>query len=96
MQQSEYTKVKVHNEVDLCETSDMDVKQIIERIMLKNRISYCIKWHKQGFLWNSRNVCVFCINENAKEEAAALIEALDDDTYSKVQILLQKSKERYF
>ena len=33
--QTIYTKVKVHNEVELCETADMDVKSQIERHFLK-------------------------------------------------------------
>ena len=45
--QPEYTKVKVHNEIELCETSDMEIKQKIERVLLHNRISYYIKWYKQ-------------------------------------------------
>ena len=48
-----YTKVKVHNEVDLCETADMDVKSQIEKALLENRISYYIKWFLQGFFWKS-------------------------------------------
>lgn len=96
MQQSELTKVKVHNEIELCETSDMDAKQVIERILLQNRISYCIKWKKQGFFWNSHDNCIFCVNDNASSEAIALIEELDDDTYSKIRVIMQKSPERYF
>ena len=96
MQQSELTKVKVHNEIELCETSDMEVKQIIERLLLQNRISYCIKWKKVGFFWNNRHNCIFCVNDNACSEAAALIEELDDDTYSKLRLIMQKSPERYF
>lgn len=46
--QPEFTKLKVHNEIELCETADMDVKQKIERTLLANRISYYIKWRKQG------------------------------------------------
>ena len=38
--QTIYTKVKVHNEVELCETADMDVKSQIEKTLLENRISY--------------------------------------------------------
>lgn len=47
--QTIYTKVKVHNEVELCETADMDVKSQIEKTLLENRISYYIKWYKQAF-----------------------------------------------
>lgn len=96
MQQTELTKVKVHNEIELCETADMDVKQVIERALLKNRISYCIKWKKQGFFWNSHDICIFCVNDNAMNEAAAIIDGLDDETYNKIRVIMQKSPERYF
>ena len=71
--QPEYTKVKVHNEIELCETTDMEVKQQIERVLLRNRISYYIKWHKQGLFRRNRDVCLFCVNDNSKEEAEELI-----------------------
>ena len=34
-----YTTLKVNNEIELCEVSDPDCKQLIERALLKNRIS---------------------------------------------------------
>lgn len=94
--QPEYTKVKVHNEIELCETTDMEVKQQIERVLLRNRISYYIKWHKLGIFKRNRNVCVFCINDNSKEEAEELIRSLSKDIESKVHFLLRKSEESYF
>ena len=94
--QPEYTKVKVHNEIELCETTDMEVKQQIERILLRNRISYYIKWYKQGIFKRNRNVCVFCINDNSKEEAEQLIRSLSKDIESKVHFLLRKLGESYF
>ena len=39
-----YTTLKVNNEIELCEVSDPDCKQLIERALLKNRISYYIRW----------------------------------------------------
>ena len=32
-----YTTLKVNNEIELCEVSDPDCKQLIERALLKNR-----------------------------------------------------------
>ena len=39
-----YTTLKVNNEIELCEVSDPDCKQLIERALLKNRISYYIRF----------------------------------------------------
>lgn len=94
--QTIYTKVKVHNEVELCETADMDVKSRIEKTLLENRISYYIKWYKQGFFWNSKNVCVFCVNENSKDEAEELINGLAGENRDKIRFLMSKSKDCFF
>lgn len=94
--QTIYTKVKVHNEVELCETADMDVKSRIEKALLENRISYYIKWYKQGFFWNSKNVCVFCVNENSKDEAEELINGLAGENEDKIRFLMSKSKDCFF
>ena len=94
--QPEYTKVKVHNEIELCETTDMEVKQQIERVLLRNRISYYIKWHKQGLFRRNRDVCLFCVNDNSKEEAEELIRSISNDIESKVRFLLRKTGENYF
>ena len=94
--QTIYTKVKVHNEVELCETADMDVKSRIEKTLLENRISYYIKWYKQGFFWNSKNVCVFCVNENSKDEAEELINELVKKYEDKIRFLMSKSKDCFF
>ena len=94
--QPEYTKVKVHNEIELCETTDMEVKQQIERVLLRNRISYYIKWHKQGLFRRNRDVCLFCVNDNSKEEAEELIRSISNDIESKVSFLLRKTGENYF
>ena len=91
-----YTKVKVHNEVELCETADMDVKSQIEKTLLENRISYYIKWYKQGFFWNSKNVCVFCVNENSRDEAEELINELVKKYEDKIRFLMSKSKDCFF
>lgn len=94
--QPEYTRLKVHNEIELCETADRDIKQKIERILLANRISYCLKWRKQGIFRRNRDVCIFCINDSYKEEAEELIHSLSKDIEEKVRFLMKKTEERYF
>lgn len=94
--QSELTKLKVHNEMALCETTDMEMKQKIEHVLLENRISYYIKWYRQGLFKRNREVCVFCVNENAKDQAEELVQALAKDSEAKVKFLLRRLDERYF
>ena len=73
MQQTLYSMVKVNNEIELCEVGDMDCKQAIERELLQNRISYFIRWNKGGLfrLGRKKDYCIFCVNDNAAEEAEA-------------------------
>ncbi|MCH5269247.1 MAG: hypothetical protein J1E83_00715 [Lachnospiraceae bacterium] len=94
--QTEYTKVKVNNEIELCETVDMEVKQQIERVLLQNRISYYIKWHKQGIFRHGRNLCTICINDNSRNEAEELIRSLGEDVESRVKFLMRKSNDSFF
>ena len=44
-----YTTLKVNNEIELCEVIDLECKKLIERQLLKNRISYYIRWPKSSF-----------------------------------------------
>ncbi len=93
--QPEYTKLKVNNEIELCETSDMGVKQQIEKVLLQKRISYYMKWRKQGLL-RKREVCTICVNDSVRDEAEQLIRSVVEDSDNKVKFLLRKSDERFF
>ena len=64
-----YTTLKVNNEIELCEVSDPDCKQLIERALLKNRISYYIRWPKASFFSRKKDACIICINDNVKDES---------------------------
>lgn len=55
-----YTTLKVNNEIELCEVSDPDCKQLIERALLKNRISYYIRWPKASFFSRKKDACIIC------------------------------------
>ena len=44
MEQPLYTAMKVHNEIELCEVSDPECKKLIEHELLKERISFYIRW----------------------------------------------------
>ncbi len=94
--QTEYTKVKVNNEIELCETVDMDVKKQIEKTLLQNRISYYIKWHKQGIFKRGKNLCIICVNDNSRGEAEELIRSLGEEVEEKVHFLMRRSEESYF
>ncbi|MBE5883634.1 MAG: hypothetical protein E7291_04370 [Lachnospiraceae bacterium] len=90
-----YTTVQVNNEIELCEVSDLDCKQLIERELLKNRISYYIRWQK-GSLFNRRkNSCIICINDTVREDAENIVRAVCDEAGYPVKFLLKKSQYNY-
>lgn len=96
MEQTLYSSLKVNNEIELCEVSDMNCKQLIERELLKNRISYFVKWHKASLLRRKPVTCVFCINDNDKELAENSIRALGKEVESKVEFLMSKTYNDFF
>lgn len=87
--QPEYTKLKVNNEIELCETSDMELKRKIEKILLQKRISYFMKWHRQGVL-HKREICTICVNDSVKDEAEQLIRTELKEVDDKIKFLMRK------
>lgn len=90
-----YTTVKVNNEIELCEVSDPDCKQLIERALLKNRISYYIRWPKPSIFSHKKDSCIICINDMAKEEAENVIRTICDETGYSVKFIMRKSQNNY-
>ncbi len=90
-----YTTMKVNNEIELCEVSDLNCKQLIERELLKNRISYYIRWPKTSLLNRRKNVCIICINDAVREDAEQIVRALCDEVGFHVKFLMKKSSNDY-
>lgn len=90
-----YTTLKVNNEIELCEVSDLDCKQLIERELLKNRISYYIRWQKNSIFSRRKHVCVICINDTAREDAENIVRAVCDEAGYHVKFLMKKSQNNY-
>ena len=96
MEQTIYSSLKVNNEIELCEVSDLDCKQLIERELLKNRISYFVKWQKASLFRRKPETCIFCVNDNDKELAEASIRALGKDVEKKIEFLMSKTNHNFF
>lgn len=90
-----YTALKVNNEIELCEVSDLECKRIIERELLKNRISYYIRWPKSKFFNRNKYLCVICVNDNAKEEAENVVRTICDEAGYHVRFIMKKSQNTY-
>lgn len=94
MQQS-FSTVKVNNEIELCEVYSEECKKVIERALLKNRISYYIRWPKTSFFSARRKSCIICINDNSRDEAEEVISAVCDETGYRVRFIMKKSHNDY-
>ena len=88
--QTLFTNVKVNNEIELCEISDLECKQLIERALLQNRISYYIRWSKSSFFSKKQN-CIICINDNSKEEAEEVVRMVCEETGFRVRFIMRRS-----
>lgn len=84
----------VSREVDFCRAYSMEAKDKLEKLFLKNRISYFIEWQDRSVLSRlfagdekkSRNVFTIRINEADVEKATQLISGIDS-------VKIRKKKE---
>jgi len=90
-----YTPLKVNNEIEVCEIRNPECKKLIEKALLQNRISYFIKWAKTGFFLTRRECCIICVNENAKTEAAEIIEDICTENGYKVRFIMKPTQTNY-
>lgn len=86
-----YTAVKVNNEIELCEVENIECKREIERELLKNRISYYIRWPKPTLFHHKKNLCIFCINDSARETAEAVVRTICESNGYEVRFLMRRS-----
>lgn len=97
MLETEYTKVKVHNEIELCEVADIEIKDRIEKELLKCRVSYFLRWTKPKWFGSNRNgTCIFCVNDAQKEIAENAIRELGLDSNDKVKFLMKKVDKIFY
>lgn len=90
-----YTSLKVNNEIELCEIPDTDCKQLIERALLKERISYYIRWPKPSLFGRKKFCCIICVNDNAKDEAENVVRQVCEQSGYEVHFLMRKSPNHY-
>ena len=90
-----YTAVKVNNEIELCEITDMEGKQLIERALLKQRISYFIRWPKPSIFRRNRNACIICVHDDAREVAEEVVRSICDEYGYTAKFILKKAQNDY-
>ncbi len=95
-----FANVKVHNEIEFCRVSNLEIKQKIERAFLSNRISYYERWEdvslfKRIFGGGEKQNCIICINSMQKDKAEALIEEMPE-VRSQVELLCRRVDKTFF
>ncbi|MCQ2540245.1 MAG: hypothetical protein MJ114_07350 [Acetatifactor sp.] len=87
--------LSMNNEIELCEVRDPECKQMIERMLLKNRISYFIRFTKSGIFPFRKKACVICVNENVMDAAEDVVRDICDEYGFAVKFLLKRSSNQY-
>jgi len=90
-----YTTVKVNNEIELCEVSNPECKKEIERELLRNRISYYIRWPKSSFLSPKKNSCIICVNDSAQDAAEEIVRSICEEMGYHVKFIMKHSVNHY-
>lgn len=93
MVENEYNRGKVDNEYDFCAITDIEIKVQLEKLFMRKRVSYFLRWDKPGFFARvfsgAKEEIIFCINSMDIERAE---EALKELEYSDSDIRMIKSK----
>ncbi len=79
MRKGSFIQLRMNNEIEFCEVADMITKDLVEKALIQNRISYCINWHRTGLFNRGKEVGVFCINESHREKAEQIVRDLGDN-----------------
>lgn len=92
-----YQKVKVHNELEWCQVTDMDTKEKIEKLLLKSRVSYYVKWEKPKlFSGDKFGTCIFCVNQLQKEAADDAIQPLVIEDKGSIKFINRKLDKSFY
>ncbi len=92
-----YQKVKVHNELEWCQVTDIATKEKIEKVLLRHRVSYFVKWEKPKFFSNDKfGTCIFCVNQLQKEIADEAIQELTEEIKGKIRFVNRKVDRTFY
>lgn len=69
--------IRFQNEIDFCEVNNVDLKNQIERILMRNQIAFSEDWG--GRLFTKSEQCVIRINSMMVEKAVMLLQESEID-----------------
>lgn len=97
--ENQMTRVKVNNEMDLCEVANEKVRRKLEAAFQYARVSYFLRWQEPGFFkkifLHEKTRLIFCVNSAQLDDALNVIEELEF-TEKEITYLGVKSKNKYF
>ncbi len=92
-----YQKVKVHNELEWCQVTDLSTKEKIEKLLLKHRVSYFVKWEKPKLFSNDKfGTCIFCGTQLHNATAEEAIAELADEIRGKIRFINRKVDKTFY
>lgn len=89
-----YTDLKVNNEIELCEIEDGEYRKAIEKELLKNRISYFLRWPKKS-LFSRKSMCIICVHDDVREVASEIVKSICDELGYHVRFVCKKTKNDF-
>ena len=98
MLENELSKVKVNNEIDLCEVASEKIRHKIEGALQYAGVSYFLRWQEPNFFGkiflHEKTRLIFCINAAQVDDALRVFDELNLSE-KEVKILGEKSKNKY-
>ena len=92
-----YQKVKVHNELEWCQVTDITTKEKIEKVLLKHRVSYFVKWEKPKLFSGEKfGTCIFCVNQLQKDTADDALQDLEEEVRDKIRFVNRKVDRTFY
>lgn len=96
MVESKYTKVRVNNEIELCQVPGREIKDKIEKAFVRHNISFFIKCtRKHQGRRTDGNLYTISVNQYQRQKAEAVIHEVLENVNESV-VFLDKKREKGF
>lgn len=93
MVESKYTRVRVNNEIELCEIYEREVKDKIEKAFVKCGVSFFVKWKRDRNAQGETGKYIICVNQFQKQRAEAAIHEILEDANDNVTFVDKRTEK---